>query len=430
MKKIVFCLAISMMALFSIAKLHAQAILKTNQIIVVNGGMWEGSEPYSDYSTIVAIDPDTYTANVFDTIYTQSVFNVHIYDGIAYVSAGDSLISYDLDTYERLNSTSIPGINQLAIWNDLLVVTKQFGTTDNIYATVLNKSDFTTAFEVPEISDESFGITFIQDSAYISVPGGWAATEGKLAVIDLSNESFVREISLDTLGRGMRQIFNYNNTIYSLNSQYYGASYGCLNTIDAETMDTTQTILDVIVGNGFLWNGFSLNGDYLHCILNNSIGTIDITNKSVADSSIISPAGTIASVAYDYINEKYYFCTTDYFSYGTGFVYSDTGDSITSFPLGISPEAMAIDYRIEAGTNAKRFINDQFSIYPNPANSITYIDCDADRIDIYSTQGRLVLSQNMYKKGSPLNITNLPAGIYLVTCWSDHITKYAKLIVE
>ncbi|MGA3013715.1 MAG: hypothetical protein ABSD71_06740, partial [Bacteroidales bacterium] len=106
--------------------IEAQSNTIAKQVIIANGGKFETSPPYSDYVTVESYNLTTLDVTVFNTIYTQSVQDVLIKNNYAYVTAQDSIVLYNIDTYKRIAAVKDSGINQMALNNNQLIVTKQY----------------------------------------------------------------------------------------------------------------------------------------------------------------------------------------------------------------------------------------------------------------------------------------------------------------
>lgn len=79
--------------------------------------------------------------------------------------------------------------------------------------------------------------------------------------------------------------------------------------------------------------------------------------------------------------------------------------------------------------------NDSFSIFPNPANESITIEF-AENIDngtfadIYSIEGKLIKQVPIKQKKTEINISSLPAGIYIVEIAGNNGIAFRKLIKE
>ncbi len=106
-------------------------------------------------------------------------------------------------------------------------------------------------------------------------------------------------------------------------------------------------------------------------------------------------------------------------------VYNDSAGSnvITIIP----PKGWVIRFSKKAVSNTKSYLEQEFKVSPNPANSIVNIVTEkpVDKVFIYSRDGRLVLEQGA---GNQLNIESLPQGMYYMNIISEGYAINKKLI--
>ena len=131
MKKIYFLSLMALAMVFSANRAVAQTTY-TKQLIIVNGGNY--SDP-DDYVTVASYDPATGETTEFGTIYTQSVQDVIIVNGFAYVAAQDSIVKFNLETYEKVAAVAAAGVNQLASDGNVLVASFWFPVSENFVKT-------------------------------------------------------------------------------------------------------------------------------------------------------------------------------------------------------------------------------------------------------------------------------------------------------
>ncbi len=76
--------------------------------------------------------------------------------------------------------------------------------------------------------------------------------------------------------------------------------------------------------------------------------------------------------------------------------------------------------------------NAGFRLYPNPANNILHIAADkkVDNIRITNISGQTVLEQNINATASQIDISGLPAGVYMLTATVEGQTGTYRLIKE
>ena len=392
------------------------------QVITGNGGKFEYAPPFLDYVTLQTYDPVNQATEEFGTIFTQSVQDILIVDHFAYVTAQDSIVKYNLNTMKRVAAVADSGLNKIAVCQGRLVITKQYPLT-RYFATIRDTTDLSLIENVDGISGDCQGVVSVNDSVYIAINGGWAGTEGKIAVIDPQDWTLVREIQLGTDAVGIANLYLYNEKILSVNKTPYGAPVqGSITTYDPFTGLFTNTIYEITIG-----NGVDICDSTLFVMMNEGIGVIYLPTMEIADTSRIADPGSagfiyITSAAFDTISDLFYVNIGDYMSPGYCLVADLTGDSVTSYSTGINAEAIAIDYREnmvgildpEHQTNLMAL-----SIYPNPATEWIHVTFESDmsvnEITIIDLYGKVVMKKAMTgtnERSRRIDISDLPVGLY------------------
>ena len=230
--------------------LQAQDNTTVPQVIIANGGRFESNPPYYDYVTVGSYNTSTHTYMLFDTIYTQSVQDILITDHFAYVAAQDSIVKYDLDTYQRVAIVADSGLEKLGIYGDKLIVTKGY-PVKRFFAEVRDAGDLALYSFIDNISGDCGGILATSDSVYMAVNGGYQGSEGKLAVIDPVSWTVTHEINFGQDAVGIWNLFGYNGYIYSINVTPGGsAQVGSITKCSQNNETFTNNILGVTVGDG------------------------------------------------------------------------------------------------------------------------------------------------------------------------------------
>ncbi|NCD42284.1 MAG: hypothetical protein EOL88_09350, partial [Bacteroidia bacterium] len=193
--------------------LFGQAVLKN--VYIASGGSFSNPD---DFVIIRKVDPETYSFSSLDTIYTQAVNDLLIYGDRMFVAAMDSLIAYDLNTGERYATTAASNANKLSMVNDHLWLSRQAGVSgppaDGIFLKVFNPSDLSLVKDVEGIADDAVFVSHYADSVYVTIPGNWAATEGRLAVLDLETYTVQRIVNLGTEAVGIFNIHPIGNRFW------------------------------------------------------------------------------------------------------------------------------------------------------------------------------------------------------------------------
>lgn len=361
--------------------LFAQKYVK--QIVVANGGLFEFMPPFVDNSTVGVYDPYTDIYQVIDTIQTQSVQDLVVADGVAYVAAQDRIVKYDLDTYQRLDTLAYANVRSITLSGDLMIVGKFFGT--GAFLDVYNRNTFAFEFSIPEVTSTVLGAAVIGDSLYVPYNekgtvdqcppfGCFNDTIGRIAVIHIPTESFVRDINLDTIGSGAGQIFQKGNEIYVVSNQY-----GVLTTYNNQTGTRTTQQLGIS-------GGYTLSGDSLIAAFQggSTVGIYNVDTQTVTNNGWI--VDNYLDGDYDWINNRFYGTKSDFFSFGSTHIINEQGMEVDSFATAISPEGLAIDFRTgNAAPIARR--DSFFTEQENPV----VIDVQANDFD-FNQQDELTTS--------------------------------------
>ncbi len=415
---------------------YGQNISWVKQVLTANSGKFEFSPPYQDFVSLQTFNPLTQTSNDFGTIFTQSAQDICVSNHFAYVAAQDSILKYDLNTLSRVAAVADSGLNKLLVMGNKLLVSKQYPTVTNFFE-VLDTTDLSLIAQVEGISGDCGGIVVLNDTVYVAVNGGWMGTEGKLAIIETSGWTLVREVSFGTEAIGIMQIYPYGDRIVTVNkSPYSTPDQGSITIYDPAHDSFVNTVLNVNVG-----NGTGIKGNLLYLCLNYGIGSIDLDALAIADTTIIADPGSafftyITSSAIDTINHRLYVNIGDYFSNGVCMITSLGGDSITSYATGISSDAVVMDYRESpAGIPGIEIESGLLTVYPNPATDrITILSLDPKGIKeiiITDVMGKTVYQKNqdnMHTQVIP--VRHLSSGIYCVIVKTQNKSLLKKFIKQ
>ena len=203
MKKIsLFLFTLVLLVLISNILVYSQNNTIAKQVIIANGGKFESTPPYTDYVTVESYNLSTLAVTVFNTIYTQSVQDVLINNNHAYITAQDSVVLYNIDNYQRLAAVKDSGVNKMALYNDKLIVTKQY-PIGRFRVEVLNASDLGLIAFVDGIPGDCEGITVYGNHAYVAVDSGYAGVDGRLAIINTSNWTLDTIVNFGTSAVGI-----------------------------------------------------------------------------------------------------------------------------------------------------------------------------------------------------------------------------------
>ncbi len=432
MKKNYFLIA-AVALLMSVQTLFAQnpGTIDVNQVLVVSGGAFTNPD---DYVTVATYKPSDSSTTQFGTVFTQSVQCAVVFDHYLYVAAQDSVVAYDIDTYQRVAAIFAQGVNQLEATEEKLIASFWYPDTAD-FVRIYNRDDLSELAVISEVSDEAAGIAVYNNKAYVAVPGGWAATSGKLAVVDLETNAFVQEIDLGTEGSGISNVYVYeegdNQYLITVNKTPWGGSAGYVMKIDLADMSVTSAEVNVNLGKGVdLVNDESI----LYAMINGGIGSISVSDLTIADTVIVAaPPMSMAGAAFDHVHQQFYVTTTDYASVGNGVIYNMDGDSTGSFEAGISAEAIAIDYRDFEGVEDNEF--NSLAFYPNPTRGVVTVSNPDNRkiekVTVTDLTGRTLLMLNVSGNGAvSVDLSTFHNGIYLISVFGESEIYTSKIVKQ
>jgi len=413
---------------------QAQKTTTVRQVIIANGGKFESVPPFTDYVTIESYDLSTLAVTVFNTIYTQSVQDVLISGNHAYVTAQDSVVLYNIDNYQRLAAVRDSGVNKMALYNDKLIVTKQY-PIGRFRVEVLNANNLGLLAFVDGIPGDCEGVAVYGDRAFVAVDSGYAGVEGRLAIINTTNWTLDTIINFGSSAIGIYSIYSYGGYIYCVNrTPYGGGNIGSITQFEPSTNSFVTNTMAVNIG-----PGYGIGGNLLYLGMNKSIGSYNLDTQAIVDTTIINyfeSSGNIElhSAGVDYINNKFYTNVGNRTTFGVGVVFSLAGDSLTSYATGINADACAIDFRNPTGVDNTVSVKDAISVYPNPANDFIGINLSSNatlkEIKILDLTGRTIETRPVQKgeNNIRISVTDYPSGVYLISFTTDQGTKVRKFI--
>ena len=414
MKK-TYILFLTAIVVFTSQPIVAQNMV-THQVIVCSGGDFSNPD---DFVTVAAYSPVSGQTIVFDTIYTHSVQDVFIDNEFAFVAAQDSIVKYDLNTYERLAAVGTNGVHKLAVKGETLIATFWYPETFGFVKTYLS-SDLSLIFTFNEVSGEADGIFIFPGSlkTVVAVPGGWGSTIGKLAWFDMADNTFYTETNMNGYGNGVSYFASYDTGIpnfVAITKTPWGDSTFSTYGFDAVGNNTEVYSYDAVM------QGYTgQDNTILYARINDGIGQLDLENHTIEDQLIIDPTSlTIASSVYDSVNSHFYLATTDYSSTGAGEIYNIAGEAIGNFDVGISPEAIAIDYRENTGIT-DLYLEGKIKIYPSPSSDVITVKVSdgiySDNFKVVDISGRELIGGKIRLKTSAANIdiSSLQSGLYFL----------------
>ncbi len=412
--------------LLQINFIQAQQVL--NQVIIASGGAF--SDP-TDFVTLSTLDPITGNQSNFDTIYTQAVQKMHVNNNQLFVTATDSLVVYNLENMQRMNTIAVSGPNFVQVVDNKIFMTIQYPETSG-FLRIFDAESMALENTIDQISGETAGMLLQNDRLFVAVPGDYFATTGSLAVIDAQTGAFVKEVNLGGEAIGIYSLFAFENKIVAVCKSAWGTSIG--NILVYNPSDDTYSTYSF---DHALGKGIAVDGNILYLIMDNGIGSVDLVSMQVINNQIVEDPGSVnfvyfADVAFDELGHVFYATVSDYFSFGQGYIYTIDGDETSEFDAGISPEAIAFDYRTPAFISVNQAII--LDVYPNPANRIVHINAVGlaghSTISLIDMQGRTMLEKSLQNMLT-WQLDAIPSGVYFLRVATENqIVSTQKIIVN
>ena len=373
---------LSLAALIIVMSTTAQV----KELIIIEGGSFGAPNNKVQFSTY---NPKLKTLAAFDSIPGDFAHGIAINGHLGFLYVGNTIDSlnflckYDLRTKTLLKKVSIPGVQNIIVYKDKLLITKGYPLLSNFFA-IYNQSDLSLVAEINKINQPALGITVLNNKAYIAIEGSGPnyTDSGTVGVLNLKNNSFEKMIRLDTFNKVIHQLTAYNGNLY-----FFG-----------DSLITTYKLKDSTYTHHGLTKPFKfmdVSGNKLFIKVNNKIQTTFIDSPLYMPQTILSQP-TIIGI-YDALSNNYFGINTDYFSFGHLLQLNIKSGKIDTTNIKIAAESMAL-YE-----NASENYNDQFSINTNSANTLNILKNDSL---ISSHKYNINLTKNTSIIGNAASIVN------------------------
>ena len=406
--------------------LSAQVV--TRDMVIANGGAY--SDP-NDFATIATYDPSSGISETIATIFTQSIQGLLVHGNHAFLAAQDSLAKVDIETGEILQVVALSGVNKFAVFEDKLLVSRQFPAVSD-FVQIRNIESLELIKSIPEISDESWEISVAGDTAYVSVAGGWAATEGKIARIDMNNLEFVSETNLGSDAIGIGPSYLYGNSMVFVCKSPWGATSGSIIYYDLITGQHEIQTYAHALGKGA---GIYLNKLYL--MMDGNIGVVDMNTQDVVNPALITDAFSnldITACSLDTINANIYINYSYWIAPpGTGKIYDMDGNETGTYEVGVSAEEIAANYEDITLVDARIDKPATLVISPNPCHNQIHLDPGnpITEVLIMDLAGKVILKWNdVSNQRLTVDVSTLKPGLYLLVTNSGDQRLSRKFIKQ
>jgi hypothetical protein len=418
MKKVFFTIGLGLSA-FTNAQNYV------HQAIILNEGKFDyNTNTIVEPVTIGSYNPSAQSYNVVDTLEGMRFGSDVLIDGDFYYVAADSKIfKMDLNSHQELASANCPGVRNLGIYQNKLIVTRgEYLTTFDSYLHVYDATDLSLITAIDTIQGPKWAtqnIVIDGSNAYVAVNNAyeWGNEKGLIGKLDLNSLTYGNEVDLGPDGKNPDNMFNFNGILYTVNNKdWSGASVSKL--AIGSSSPTTTNISSAITG-----CGTSALRD------NKLVYQISMeTTLNEFDLGLMNNVGPISGhtinyyeLAQEQISGNFYASETDFSSYGKIHIFDSQNNELSNFDAGVSPGTIVFDIRsMSAGVDE---LMQPISVYPNPASNYILVEnSNASEINVTDLSGKIVISTN----DSNINISNLNSGTYLINA-NNRIQKFVKL---
>ena len=332
-----------------------------NQVLLLNEGCY-------DYSEQIILDPPTVGSydpllNEYNTVIeiedARFASDLIIDESFFYVAADNKLLKYDLNTYELVASTSIPGIRKILIHNDYLFVSK--GDYDpNTFSSVV----FDSYLDVYTKTDLSFFLSF--DSSigpmwstesllkkdnilYVAINNGyeWGNEKGIIGLVDLESLLYVNEIDLGENGRNPVNLLMRDNQIFTINNNSFNGS--SISKVDVINLDVENIdLINVDTGCG----ASIIRGDDIYYQISTENTVYKLNTSSLLQDGIVNNLEfNYYAFSQDNINNYLYASISNFISNSGVIIYDDDNNIINTFFADIATSKIIFDIRLNTNTS-------------------------------------------------------------------------------
>jgi len=412
------------LSLILIFSLLANSQLK--EILVLN----EGSYDYNSGRILVPV-----TVGIFD-IAANAYQQVNIIDNARFasdiiidqsnywVAADQSILKFDLLSHQLLASMNLVGVRKLAIFNDLLIVTRgEYLKKLDAYVQIYNKNSFKLLFEIPSIdlpyTTESI---IIKDSyAYIAVNNGFdfGNEVGKIVKLNLNLMQIESIVDLGIDGKNPENLMIKDNLLLSLNNKNFTGSSVSLYNLESAGIETYNlTNVNSLCGTSVLAGESVIYQE----INKTEVGKFNITDKQ---SGVFKDLGrSFYGMNFDPTSKLLCAGETDFKTTGRVHIYDEQFNEKYLFDAGVAPGYFAfVDASLLASRNLQAL---EFEISPNPVVNKISIICkeaivESQVLDFY---GKLLLESNQ----KSLELELLQPGVYVLCVKSRDQIGYKRFV--
>jgi hypothetical protein len=334
-----------------------------HQVVVFSEGWsnWETGE-VMEPATMGTYDPSLQTFVVQDTLENAGfVSDAVIHESSIYVAADGEVLRYDLNTFELIASVAVVGVRQLAIFEDLIYLTR--GDVDAMgmtlpldsylmwldLETLTIEGDLSVA-DGPMYATE--GLVVLNEKLYIGVNNAfdWGNEVGFIGEYDPFTAEYV-EWSLGEEGKNPIHLFAQNDQVVSINNRDY-ASTSLSWIMAGDESPTTHLVAETNAG--CLAAAMTSDGNLRYQV--SQEGAIREANQADLTVSTLWLENTpeYYGMAFDPVSGDLYASVTDYSTFGFVEIRNEGGTLMGQFDCGVSPGVICMDVRSLVSTHGIR----------------------------------------------------------------------------
>ena len=414
----------SLLSVFAfIAFLGASAQSYVHQVFVLNEGYYD----MNTSTQVVPVSLGSYdpVSSTYQTVANitgpRFASDVEVRDGAVFVAADDQLLKYDANTYALLDQVTVPGIRQLALWNNKVLLTRgELGGLPH-YFEVRDAATLALNYAVTPADGLLYSaedVEVVGDRAYLAVGNAfdWNNLVGKVVAIDLPLGTYESEVDLGPNGLNPENIMVNGTDLFVLNNKdFTGSSISRVSVGNASLTYTNNVALNSGCGASVLADDHIYYMEYAV----DRLARYSVNTDAVADTltASVSPYGLIA----DPVNGVLYGTTTDFFSSGELHTMALDGTVLSTVAVGVSPGRLALDVRSITGIADKDA--PVLGLFPNPAVDQLQVALTTNKVSnenitltIIDLNGQVIYQRiiSADQVRTTVDVANLPAGTYFL----------------
>jgi hypothetical protein len=368
---------------------------------------------------------------VIDTIEGMRFASDAIIDGdFLYVAADTEILKYYTLTNQLVGSTSYQGVRNLAIYQDKLIATRgEYEVTYSSYLHIYDANTLQLMNAIDTVSGPKWAtqnVVVDGTMAYIVVNNGYdlGNEKGIIGLLDLNSMTYGNEIDLGIDGKNPDNLVKYGNYLYTVNNKdWTGSSVSKIGLNGVLHATVNLSSASTGCGTSCLRGGkmfYQLSGDLV-------LNEFDVTTMN-AETQVPGISMNFYEIAEDQVNGLFYASNTDFYSYGTIYIYNELNQPVSSFDAGVSPGTIVFDVRsANAGITELQL---DFTVYPNPTAGKIAVNSDYEGVvKIINNVGQLVFETHVKAGNNTLDLGALDSGMYQVEFKSGTFTALKRITV-